>query len=94
MADKREKKGYQGQRLKGDTVLQRAADEIRKKRAAKNAQGAPMTNDAYALDTEFQTICADADVKPTRRQASKFRNGYGKAARSVGKNTRRDPEAR
>lgn len=84
MAKKNEKKGYQGPKLVGDN------SEYRKKvllRAEKNAQKAGgMTNAAFsASDAEFMGACEKAGVAATPRQASKFRNGYGKAAQAAGR---------
>jgi len=40
------------------------------------------TNRNFAnTDEAFNACCADANVHPTVRQASKFRNGYGAAYR-------------
>ena len=36
-------------------------------------------------DQQFIVCCADAGIKPTARQASKFRNKKGKAYKQVGK---------
>ena len=36
-------------------------------------------------DPQFIVCCADAGIKPTARQASKFRNKKGKAYKQVGK---------
>ena len=36
-------------------------------------------------DPRFIACCADAGIKPTVRQASKFRNEKGKAYKQVGK---------
>ncbi len=83
---KGKKKGYEGFKLKHDNRGEREA------RAKRNAQGAEMTNEMFALkDTHFIEACERASVKPTKRQASKFRNAYGRAARAAGKNTRKDP---
>lgn len=86
MAKKKEKKGYQGPKLDGDN------SEYRKKqmkRAEKNAQGDATTNAVFASsDGEFADLCAKAGIKPTQRQASKFRNNYGKAAAVAGRSTR------
>jgi len=40
---------------------------------------------------EFVAICKANNVQPTRRQASKYRNGYGALARAVGTSTRKMP---
>ncbi|MCI4435668.1 MAG: hypothetical protein JHC33_02485 [Ignisphaera sp.] len=38
------------------------------------------TNKDFAMkDSAFAEACGKAEVQPTRRQASKFRRGYGKA---------------
>ena len=42
------------------------------------------TNAEFAKqDGQFQQACAKADVKPTRRQASKFRNKEGSAYQAL-----------
>jgi hypothetical protein len=86
MAKQKEKSKYQGPKLSGDNA------EYRKKaqaRAEKNAQGVT-TNAVFATqDPEFQKYCQEAGVQPTTRQASKFRNNYGKAAYAANKNTRK-----
>ena len=38
-----------------------------------------MTNKAYAASIQFIAICEKAGVKPTKRQASKFRMSKGAA---------------
>ena len=43
-----------------------------------------MTNLEFVKDAVFQKACAVAKVKPTRRQASKFRNKKGAARRFLG----------
>lgn len=86
MARKDTKNKYQGYKAFGDT------QEAREARAKKNAAG-NQTNEVTAVsDGEFKAACEKASVNPTSRQASKFRNGYGLAARAVGKNTRKDPK--
>ena len=43
--------------------------------------GRGQTNHEFASQNEtFQLKCAEAGVKPTERQASKYRRGLGKAA--------------
>lgn len=91
MAREDKKKGYQGYKIAGDN------DEYRKKaakRAATNAQG--MTSNAVfaSQDTAFQEACAAVGIPATPRQASKFRNRYGKVARHLNASDRKDPEAR
>lgn len=87
MARKNEKKGYEGPKLDGDTRNYR--DE-RLKRAQKNAQGEQITNEVFAVqDENFKKACEQASVKPTKRQASKFRNKYGAAARAANISTRK-----
>lgn len=87
MGKTKEKKGYQGPKLDGDS------SEYRKKqlkRAERNAQGSPTSNAIFASsDGDFIAACEKAGVPPTPRQASKFRNGYGRAAHAVGRSTRR-----
>lgn len=81
-------KGYQGYRLSTD---ESSAKELKKRRerAEKNAQG-KQSNAVFSVsDTEFVAACQKADVKPTTRQASKFRNGYGRAAFAAGRNHRK-----
>ena len=85
--DKRKK--YEGYKHAIDTAGER---EVRLKRAEKNAQGESTTNEMFAVqDQAFKDACETAGVKPTKRQASKFRNAYGAAARVVGSNKRKDP---
>lgn len=87
MAKQKEKKGYQGPKLAGDNSEYRKKQQ---KRAEKNAQGNPTTNAMMASsDGEFIAFCEKAGIPATPRQASKFRNGYGKAAHVAGRNTRR-----
>lgn len=72
---KREKKGYQGPKLSGD-------DEVyRKKRAKQNSQGDNReSNETFALNNqEFKEACERGNIPATARQASKYRNGYGRA---------------
>lgn len=89
MAKEKSKPKYEGPKLKGDTAGER---EARKKRAEKNAQGDHTTNEMFATqDTAFREFCEKAGIKPTTRQASKFRNKYGLAARIAGSSTRKDP---
>jgi hypothetical protein len=89
MAKAKEKSKYQGPKLGGDTAEYR---EAARKRAEKNAQGDHTTNDMFATsDTHFRELCEKAGVKPTKRQASKFRNKYGAAAREAGINKRKNP---
>jgi len=38
-----------------------------------------MTNHEFAKTEKFKEVCGNAGVEPTRRQASKYRNGKGKA---------------
>ena len=38
-----------------------------------------MTNVAYSATPAFKELCDLAGIKPTKRQASKFRNKHGKA---------------
>ena len=85
----REKKGYEGYKHAGDT---RGEREARAKRNAPKAD--QMTNEMFASgDTAFRDLCQKSGVNPTARQASKFRNGYGLAARQAGKSNRKDPRA-
>lgn len=84
MAKRKEKKGYQGPKLAGDN------SEYRKKtllRAQKNAQkSGVVSNAAFSVsDAEFIAACEKAETPATQRQASKYRNGYGKAAQAVGR---------
>lgn len=97
MAKKEQKKGYQGFKLDGDTSESRR-ERSRKElvRAQQNAgERSVPSNASFALsDAEFIAACEKANVKPTQRQASKFRNGYGAAARELGRSRRKSPEAR
>ena len=43
-----------------------------------------VTNREYSKRQNFVDACILADVKPTKRQASKFRRGIGKAYKSKG----------
>lgn len=91
MAREDKKKGYQGYKISGDN------DEYRKraaKRAAANAQGKTSNAVFASQDTAFQEACKAVDIPPTARQASKFRNGYGKVARHLNVSNRKSPEAR
>lgn len=89
MAREKSKPKYEGPKLAGDTKQYR---EERLKRAQKNAQGEALTNEIFAIqDTSFKEACEKASVKPTKRQASKFRAKYGAAARAAGINVRKDP---
>ena len=93
MAKKDMKAKYQGHKLAGDNAEQRKREDMRRDRAEKNAAGR-QTNDVFASsDTEFREACDKAGVQPTARQASKFRHGYGLAARAAGISNRRDPRA-
>lgn len=89
MAKQKERKGYQGPKLDGDS------SEYRKKqlrRAEKNAQGGNTSNAVFASsDGEFIAACEKAGIPATPRQASKFRNGYGKAALAAGRSNRLAP---
>jgi hypothetical protein len=38
-----------------------------------------VSNSEFTRDATFRQACALADVKATTRQASKYRNGFGKA---------------
>ena len=40
---------------------------------------------------EFAALCLKHGIQPTRRQFSKFRNGYGALARAEGTSTRKAP---
>lgn len=40
-----------------------------------------MSNKLFALEPEFRAACEAADIKPTSRQAGKFRRGTGLAFR-------------
>jgi hypothetical protein len=40
---------------------------------------------------EFVALCEKHGVKPTSRQVSKLRNGYGALARALGLSTREAP---
>ena len=81
-------KAYTGYRL---STEESASKELKKRRerAEKNAQG-KQSNAVFSVsDTEFIEACKKAGVNPSSRQASKFRNGYGKAAYAVGRNHRK-----
>lgn len=93
MAKRDSKPKYQGYKQDGDTVAARLEREKRAiARARKNVGEAVVTNEVFAVqDTAFQSACAAAGVKPTSRQASKFRHRHGAAARAAGINDRKDP---
>lgn len=72
------------------TTLQRIHQRMTKEEREKSEQHARkerhksctsgMTNAQFAQsDQGFKTACSKAEVEPTRRQASKYRMGYGKA---------------
>jgi hypothetical protein len=89
---KNKKKGYEGPKFAGDTSTYR--DEQRK-RAEKNAAAGTISNEMFAQqDGAFRDLCEKAGIKPTGRQASKFRNHYGAAARQAGTSTRKAPVSR
>lgn len=89
----KEKKGYQGYKVFGDTMESRKQHAARMERAQKNAMER-QTNELFALqDTLFKEACEKGKVTASARQASKYRNGYGQAARAVGKNVRKDPRS-
>lgn len=70
------KKGYEGFRIADEKESAKRL-RARRERAEKNAAGR-QTNEAFAAnDTQFRSDCAAVGVNPTRRQASKFRNGKG-----------------
>jgi hypothetical protein len=85
-----QKKSYEGFRVKGEGDAKTALKK-RRDRAEKNSQG-KQTNAVFSVsDQAFIEACKTADVKPTTRQASKFRNGHGKAALAAGRNRRQQP---
>ena len=87
MAKAKEKSKYQGTKLAGDT---REYREAQLKRAQKNSKEGETTNEMFAAtDTAFRDFCEKANVKPTKRQASKFRNKYGAAARQANISSRK-----
>ena len=89
----KEKSGYGGYKAFGDSVDGRKAARARLDRAEKNAMERG-TNEIFALqDQPFKTACEAAGVPATARQASKYRNDYGAAARAAGKNRRKNPRA-
>ena len=91
MAKKDLKGKYQGPKFAHDTAQFRDAVKQRRERAEKNANSMK-TNEMFALeDAEFKKHCEAAGTNATARQASKFRNGYGLAARAAGTSNRRDP---
>jgi hypothetical protein len=93
MAKPDKKPKYTGHRSLFDTAGQREVEQKRREKNEKNKLTS-LSNDAFALDNpEFKKACEDAGVKPTARQASKYRQPapYGAAARTAGKNTRKDP---
>lgn len=52
-----------------------------------------MTNKQYSQTELFQSLCQKANVVPTKRQASKYRRGFGKLFNTlggVGHDTRRN----
>lgn len=93
MAKKEMKAKYQGPKFAHDTQQFRDHVRQRRERAEKNQLEAK-SNEMFALEnTEFKSFCEKAGVNATARQASKFRNGYGAAARAAGVSNRRDPRA-
>jgi len=91
MAREKEKKGYQGAKLGSDNKANRDEIRRRKERAEKN-ELTIKSNEMFALeDSAFKAACEKAGTNATARQASKFRNGYGLAARAAGNSTRKDP---
>jgi hypothetical protein len=50
---------------------------FKKMREAGGRQDGEMTNREYAATPEFELKCMEAGVKNTKRQAAKYRNGYG-----------------
>jgi hypothetical protein len=51
--------------------------------AAKQEIQHPTNTEFAASDVKFQKACQDKDLKPTSRQASKFRRKLGKAYKGV-----------
>ena len=93
MARKDMKAKYQGPKFAHDTAQFREDISKRRERAEKNELSVK-SNEMFALENaEFKQHCESAGVQPTARQASKFRNGYGAAARSAGVSNRKDPRA-
>jgi hypothetical protein len=88
MAKQKEKKGYQGPKLVGDSSDYRKKAKVR---AEKNSPGFSSNAAFSASDQEFLSACEKAGIAPSQRQASKFRNGYGKAAHAVNRSTRKPP---
>jgi hypothetical protein len=50
---------------------------FRNAKIARERQDGEITNAEYAKTEGFQLKCMEAGVKPTKRQASRYRNGYG-----------------
>jgi hypothetical protein len=72
------KQGYKGYQLIAQEKI-KAERERQLKRAEKNAAGR-MTNESFAAtNEEFKAACESAEIKPTGRQASKFRRHRGLA---------------
>ena len=93
MAREKQKKGYEGYKLTSDSKTNRDEARRRLERAEKNA-AERKTNEIFAIENqEFKDFCSKAGVNNTARQASKFRNGYGSAARAAGTSYRKDPRA-
>lgn len=91
MARKDMKAKYQGPKFAHDTQSFRD-DVVKRRERAETNQLSVKSNEMFALEnSEFKQHCEQAGVQPTARQASKFRNGYGAAARSAGVSTRKDP---
>jgi len=91
---KKDLKGkYQGPKFAHDTQQFRDSVRQRRDRAEKNANERK-TNEMFALENpEFKALCEKAGTPNTARQASKFRTGYGAAARAAGISFRKDPRA-
>ena len=52
---------------------------FKRAKEVRERQDGEITNRAYANTEAFQQKCSDVGVKPTKRQASKFRRGMGLA---------------
>lgn len=93
MAKEKQKPRYQGFKLGADSADNRRQAQLRLEKALRNSAGKEeMSNEAFAAsDGEFRRHCEIAGVQPTRRQASKYRNRYGAAARAGNRNDRRAP---
>jgi hypothetical protein len=75
------KTGISGGRKFANKTPEQQAASRKAAKAAGRANLVGMSNSEYAKLAHFTDACVLADVQPTKRQASKYRRGYGKAAK-------------